>query len=325
MLQDNDLAAVQRLNEAYRLITEQLGRVIVGQRQVIEELLIAMFARGHCLLVGVPGLAKTLMIRTLSESLSLKFSRIQFTPDLMPADITGTEVIQEDKPSGSRGVQVPQGADLRQRDPGRRDQSHAAQDAVGPVGGDAGVPDHRRRASGIGWPSRSSCWPRRTPSSTKAPIRCPRPSWTASCSTSSSIIPARRRSSSIVRQTTADVETQVTRHALRRADPRPAADRPPRAGGRPRAPLRAGSGPADAAAAAPDVPDFVRSYVQWGAGPRASQYLILGAKARAVLQGRFHAGCDDVRAVACPCCGIASSPTSMPRPKASRPTRSSGG
>ncbi len=109
MLQDNDLAAVQRLNEAYRLITEQLARVIVGQRQVIEELLIAMFARGHCLLVGVPGLAKTLMIRTLSESLALKFSRIQFTPDLMPADITGTEVIQEDKLSGNRGFKFLEG------------------------------------------------------------------------------------------------------------------------------------------------------------------------------------------------------------------------
>ena len=97
MSQENDIQAVHELSEAYRLITEQLGRMIVGQQQVIEELLVAMFARGHCLLVGVPGLAKTLMIRTLADALSLEFSRIQFTPDLMPADITGTEVIQEDK------------------------------------------------------------------------------------------------------------------------------------------------------------------------------------------------------------------------------------
>ncbi len=90
MLQDNDIQAVQKLTEAFRLITEQLNRVIVGQQQVIEELLVAMFARGHCLLVGVPGLAKTLMIRTLADALSLDFSRIQFTPDLMPADIKGT-------------------------------------------------------------------------------------------------------------------------------------------------------------------------------------------------------------------------------------------
>src|ERR1700730_12298172 len=109
MLQDDDVEAVHKLNEAFRRITAELGKVIVGQQQVIEELLISMFARGHCLLVGVPGLAKTLMIRTLADSLSLKFSRIQFTPDLMPADITGTEVIQEDRSSGTREFRFLQG------------------------------------------------------------------------------------------------------------------------------------------------------------------------------------------------------------------------
>jgi len=102
MLHDDDVQSVQKLNEAYRLIAAQLARVIVGQQHVIEELLVAMFAQGHCLLVGVPGLAKTLMIRTLADALSLDFSRIQFTPDLMPSDITGTEVIQEDRASGTR-------------------------------------------------------------------------------------------------------------------------------------------------------------------------------------------------------------------------------
>jgi MoxR-like ATPase len=99
---ESDQEAVERLNQAYRKITEELGKVIVGQRKVIEELLIGMFAGGHCLLQGVPGLAKTLMVRTLAESLHLSFNRIQFTPDLMPADITGTDVIQEDRVSGSR-------------------------------------------------------------------------------------------------------------------------------------------------------------------------------------------------------------------------------
>src|SRR6476619_546420 len=102
MLPDNDLQQVAQLNQAFERITSELGKVIVGQRSVIEELLIAMFARGHCLLVGVPGLAKTLMIRTLADSLSLSFSRIQFTPDLMPSYITGTEVLQEDKATGQR-------------------------------------------------------------------------------------------------------------------------------------------------------------------------------------------------------------------------------
>ncbi len=109
MLQDDDVQAVEQLNEAYGLINEQLSRVIVGQQRVLEELLISLFARGHCLLVGVPGLAKTLMIRTLADAISLQFSRIQFTPDLMPSDITGTEVIQEDKSTGARELKFLKG------------------------------------------------------------------------------------------------------------------------------------------------------------------------------------------------------------------------
>src|SRR6266849_759958 len=97
---EGDLSAIERLNNGYRRIRKEMSKAIVGQERVLEELLIAVFSRGHCLLVGVPGLAKTLMIRTLADSLSLSFSRIQFTPDLMPTDITGTEVLQEDKATG---------------------------------------------------------------------------------------------------------------------------------------------------------------------------------------------------------------------------------
>src|SRR5471030_110796 len=98
----NDLEAADKLKAAYKSLCQQLGRVIVGQEQVIEELLIALFSRGHCILEGVPGLAKTLMISSLSKCLSLDFSRIQFTPDLMPSDITGTEVIEENRSTGNR-------------------------------------------------------------------------------------------------------------------------------------------------------------------------------------------------------------------------------
>src|SRR5882757_6525810 len=98
----DDLEAIRRLKGAFQSIKQQLSRVIVGQDEVIEELLIAMFSRGHCILEGVPGLAKTLMISTLAKCLSLDFSRIQFTPDLMPADITGTEVIEENRSTGAR-------------------------------------------------------------------------------------------------------------------------------------------------------------------------------------------------------------------------------
>src|SRR6186713_697378 len=97
-----DLQAVHQLHEAYGQITRELSKVVVGQQSVIEQLLVAMFSRGHCLLVGVPGLAKTLMIRSVADALALQFSRVQFTPDLMPSDITGTEVIQEDKSTGER-------------------------------------------------------------------------------------------------------------------------------------------------------------------------------------------------------------------------------
>src|SRR3974377_2212648 len=104
-----DLEAIRSLRDASNNIKQQVARVIVGQDEVIEELLIALFSRGHCILEGVPGLAKTLMISTLSKCLSLAFSRIQFTPDLMPSDITGTEVIEENRSTGQREFKVLQG------------------------------------------------------------------------------------------------------------------------------------------------------------------------------------------------------------------------
>src|SRR5438876_1732810 len=105
----DELAAVEKLQRGYHDIKAELGKVIVGQEAVIEELLIALFCRGHALLVGVPGLAKTLLISTLSRTLGLSFNRIQFTPDLMPADITGTEIIEEDKTSGGRAMRFVRG------------------------------------------------------------------------------------------------------------------------------------------------------------------------------------------------------------------------
>src|SRR5438477_430221 len=108
-LAESELAAVERLQKAYHELRAELGKVIVGQELVIEELLISLFCRGHALLVGVPGLAKTLLISTLSKTLGLSFNRIQFTPDLMPSDITGTEVIEEDKASGRRELRFVRG------------------------------------------------------------------------------------------------------------------------------------------------------------------------------------------------------------------------
>ena len=172
-----------------------MAKVIVGQHAVLEELLIAIFARGHCLLIGVPGLAKTLMIHTLADALNLTYNRIQFTPDLMPSDITGTEVIQEDKATGVRQFKFLERAGLRQYRAGRRDQPYSSQDAGRPPGGDAGAASDGRRASGTGSPTRSSCWRPRTRSSRKGPIRSPRLSSTASCSISWSATRRRKKSS----------------------------------------------------------------------------------------------------------------------------------
>src|SRR5512138_3962491 len=105
----DELAAVEKLQKGYHNLKSELGKVIVGQEAVIEELLIALFCKGHALLVGVPGLAKTLLISTLSRTLGLSFNRIQFTPDLMPSDITGTEVIEEDKTTGGRQLRFVRG------------------------------------------------------------------------------------------------------------------------------------------------------------------------------------------------------------------------
>ena len=105
----NDLQAVEKLNESYNNIRNEIGKVIIGQDKVIEQLLIALLSAGHCLLVGVPGLAKTLLISTLANILELKFNRIQFTPDLMPSDITGTEIIEEDRSSGARSFKFMRG------------------------------------------------------------------------------------------------------------------------------------------------------------------------------------------------------------------------
>jgi len=297
-MQYDDVQAVNRLHEAYRAITEQLGRVIVGQQQVIEELLVAMFARGHCLLVGVPGLAKTLMIRTLSEALALKFSRIQFTPDLMPSDITGTEVIQEDKLSGTRELRFLPGpvfanvvlADEINRTPPKTQAAllEAMQEHQVTIGGKRHV---------LGEPF--FVLATQNPIEQEGTYPLPEAQLDRFMFNTFVDYPAEDEEFQIVKRTTADMTAEVTPTlqaeeivALQRIVRRvPVADHVVRYAlrlTRSTRPNRQGS------------PQFVRDYVTWGAGPRASQYLVLGAKARAVLQGRFSASCDDIRAVAHP-------------------------
>jgi MoxR-like ATPase len=297
-MQHDDIQAVHRLHEAYRAITEQLGRVIVGQEQVIEELLVAMFARGHCLLVGVPGLAKTLLIRTLSEALALKFSRIQFTPDLMPSDITGTEVIQEDKLSGTRELRFLPGpvfanvilADEINRTPPKTQAAllEAMQEHQVTIGGKRHV---------LGEPF--FVLATQNPIEQEGTYPLPEAQLDRFMFNTFVDYPGEEEEFQIVKRTTADVTVEVTPTlqaeeivALQRIVRRvPVADHVVRYALR----LTRSTRPNRQ-----ESPQFIRDYVSWGAGPRASQYLVLGAKARAVLQGRFSASCDDIGAVAHP-------------------------
>ena len=287
-----------RLHKAHEKIVEQLSRVIVGQQQVIDELLICLFSQGHCLLEGVPGLAKTLLISTLSRSLDLAFSRIQFTPDLMPADIIGTEVLEEDRSSGSRNLRFIEGplfsnvvlADEINRTPPKTQSAllEAMQERQVSVGrtqhqlsdpffvlatqnpieqeGTYPLPEAQQDRFMfkvfVQYPSFSEEFEiaQRTTGTTTADVE---PILTAA----EIIAPSKS-----VREV--PLSDHIARYVI-------AIVRQTRVGG-------------------DGVPDFVSDQLSWGAGPRAVQYLILGCKARALLQGRSHVTIDDVQALAAP-------------------------
>ncbi len=298
MLQDDDLQAVERLNEAYQQITRELSKVIVGQAEVIEELLVALFARGHCLLVGVPGLAKTLMIRSVADALSLEFNRIQFTPDLMPSDITGTEVIQEDKSTGSREFRFLKGpifgnvilADEINRTPPKTQAAllEAMQEQQVTAGGQKHV-----------LPQPFFVLATQNPIEQEGTYPLPEAQLDRFMFMVMVDYPSEEEELDIVKRTTTDVEATITAtlDADQIADLTkivrkvPVADHIARYALHLARMTRAGK---------EDVPDFIQSYIMWGAGPRASQYLVLGAKARAILQGRNYVSSEDIRAVAKP-------------------------
>jgi MoxR-like ATPase len=290
--------AIDKLGRARQKIIDQLSQVIVGQSQVIEELLISLFSRSHCLLEGVPGLAKTLMISTLSRALNLSFSRIQFTPDLMPADITGTDVIEENRTTGSREFRFLEGplfsnvilADEINRTPPKTQAAllEAMQERQVSVGrvrhpladpffvlatqnpieqeGTYPLPEAQQDRFMfkvfVQYPNFAEEFEvvRRTTSTLTDSIE---PVLTAA-----EIIELQR----IVRQ------VPVSDHIIRYALSLVRQTRVREVG----------------------VPEFVKDQLSWGAGPRAVQFLILGAKARALLQGRTHVTCEDVQALAKP-------------------------
>jgi MoxR-like ATPase len=290
--------ALRKLASAREKIVDQLSQVIVGQSEVIEELLISLFSRGHCLLEGVPGLAKTLMVSTLARSLSLSFSRIQFTPDLMPADITGTEIIEENRTTGARERRFMEGplfanmvlADEINRTPPKTQSAllEAMQERQVTVGrtrhqlsdpffvlatqnpieqeGTYPLPEAQQDRFifkvFVKYPSFQEEFEiaRRTTATQKDTIQ---PVLTAA-----EILELQR----IVRDVPAS--DHVVRYAL-------ALVRQTRVN-------------------EPGVPDFIKENLSWGAGPRAVQNLILGGKARALLYGRSHVSTEDVYALAKP-------------------------
>jgi MoxR-like ATPase len=313
---EGDLSAIERLNSGYRRIRKEMGKAIVGQEKVLEELLIAIFARGHCLLVGVPGLAKTLMIRTLADSLSLSFSRIQFTPDLMPSDITGTEVLQEDKTTGQRLFKFLHGplfanvvlADEINRTPPKTQAAllEAMQERQVTVGGTR----HKL-------PDPFFVLATQNPIEQEGTYPLPEAQQDRFMFNILVDYPEEEEEFRIVEQTTSTHVPQIERvlsatdilemqdivrkvpvapYVIRYAMKFTRLTRKGSRVGQDKAPLTPGS----ARPKEVEVPDFIRDYVTWGAGPRATQFLILAAKARAVLHGRYYVSCEDVRAVAAP-------------------------
>ncbi len=297
-LKDDDLAAVERLRDAFARLKAEMGKVIVGQQQVLEELLTAIFARGHVLLVGVPGLAKTLMIHTLADALNLSYNRVQFTPDLMPSDITGTEVIQEDKATGIRQFKFLRGpifanivlADEVNRTPPKTQAAllEAMQERQVTVGGER----HRL-------PDPFFVLATQNPIEQEGTYPLPEAQLDRFMLNIMVDYPSEQEEFDIVRLTTSAAKIQVSK-VLSGADilelqeivrKVPVADHVAQYAVRIARMTRRGK---------EQVPDFIRDYVSWGAGPRASQYLVLAAKARAVLYGRYYVSTEDIRAVAFP-------------------------
>lgn len=295
---NQDMQAVQQLKRAHEAISEEIGKIIVGQHQIIDELLISLLARGHCLLVGVPGLAKTLLISTLARVLDLQFKRIQFTPDLMPSDITGTEVIEEEPGSGRKAFKYVKGpifanivlADEINRTPPKT-QSALLQ----------AMQEHEVSAAGTTYKLDEPFFVLATQNPIEQEGTYPLPEaqldrfmfnlWVD--------YPSESEEEQIVRTTTSAyhanlrillkaVDIIALQDLVRRV---PVADNVISYAVK----LVRRTRPADATA-----PDFIKEWITWGAGPRASQYLILGAKTRAILEGRPTPDIDDVRAIAKP-------------------------
>jgi MoxR-like ATPase len=293
-----DIEAVQKLGEGRRKIEAEVGKVIIGQKTVVEQVLVCLLAHGHALLIGVPGLAKTLLVNTLARVLDLSFNRVQFTPDLMPSDITGTEIIEEDSNTGRRAFRFVKGpvfanvvlADEINRTPPKT-QAALLQ----------AMQEYRVTVAGQTYALPVPFFVLATQNPIELEGTYPLPEAQLDRFMFSVYVdyPSAEEEREIVKSTTSAYVPDLTRvlsteeisslQALVRRVPvadevidyavkLAAATRPNSAGS----------------------PKFIKDWVSWGAGPRASQYLILAAKTRAMLEGRYTPSIDDVRAVAQP-------------------------
>jgi MoxR-like ATPase len=293
-----DTQGIENLTEVFRNIKDELAKIIIGQEEIIEQLLISLFSRGHCLLIGVPGLAKTLLIKTLGEILDLKFSRIQFTPDLMPSDITGTEILEEDMTTGKKSFKYIKGpifaniilADEINRTPPKT-QSALLE----------AMQEYKVTAAGESYDLVLPFFVLATQNPIEQEGTYPLPEaqldrfmfnlWLD--------YPSLEEEKSIVKMTTGlqsgTVHRLITREQIfffqdlvRKI---PVADNVVDFAVR----LVSATRP-DAA----DALSYIKDWIRWGAGPRASQYLILGAKVRAGLLGKVTPDLSDIEAVALP-------------------------
>ena len=295
---ESDVQVLESLRKAHRQMRSEIGKIIIGQEAVLDELLMAVFCRGHALLVGVPGLAKTLMVSTLAQALDLSFKRIQFTPDLMPMDITGTEVIQDDPATRQRMFKFMPGpifanivlADEINRTPPKTQAAllEAMQERKASIGG-------------TDYPMKSPFFVLATQNPIEQEGTYPLPE--AQLDRFLFMIkvdyPTDDEEEQIMRQGTSDVQPTVSKvlhgedilklqHIVRRV---PVADHIFHYAKRITRMSRPGT---------EDAPEFVNKFLTWGAGPRASMNLILAAKAHAVLNGKHHVSADDVAAVSEP-------------------------
>jgi len=294
----NTVETAKEFTNVFNQVKAEIGKVVVGQEKIINLLLISLFSRGHCVLIGVPGLAKTLLIRTLSDTLGLSFNRIQFTPDLMPGDITGTEIIEEEKNTGKKAFKFVKGpifanivlADEINRTPPKTQAALLE-----------GMQEYHVTAAGQTYSLDKPFFVLATQNPIEQEGTYPLPEaqldrfmfniWVD--------YPSFEEEKLIVSETTSDKDVQLNSilnkekiqelQSLVRKVPVPdsvldyavklvSATRPN----------------------TDNTPDFVNKYMSWGAGPRASQYLIIGGKARALSEGRFNVTLEDINALAVP-------------------------